>query len=121
LRDRILALAGLAGVLLLLVAGCASTTGVESGNPDGIHPGGLVRPNTFLTYDGQRYQLVQLVLAEQVSESEFREVGVTRNADIDFDDALHLFERQGDREALYTFAPDSDDDVAYWLRWQRRG
>ncbi len=128
--------------LALLAAACGGGDSgpAASDEPDGEGPAvaddstggdeptssGLVAPDTFLTFEGQRYQLREVLQADLIPE-EFTEVGVASEADIDYQGELTVFRRQGDGAAVYTFSPaigtDSEEgDVpALWLRWEAAG
>lgn len=84
-----------------------------------ISGGGLVKPNTFLTYEGVRYELIAFMQVEMTDESEFLAAGAASQADIDLTGGPVVYERQVDPDAVYTLAPATDDDVAMWLRWRR--
>ncbi len=127
--------------LALLAAACggdstpAATNGDDSGpaatddSTGGPESPGFVAPNTFLTLEGQRYQLGDVFQADLISD-EFTEIGVASDADIDFQGELTVFRRSGDDGAVYTFSPAVDEggeeeDVpapseapALWLRWE---
>ncbi len=115
--------------LALLAAACGGDSGpAASDEPDGEGPAssGLVAPDTFLTFEGQRYQLREVLQADLIAE-EFTEVGVASEADIDYEGELTVFRRQGDGAAVYTFSPAIDTDSeegdvpALWLRWEAVG
>ena len=84
---------------------------------------GLVAPNVFMTFEGQRYQLREVLQANLISD-DFTEIGAASEADIDFDGELTVFRRQGDDAAVYTFSPaiDTDDEegdlLALWEKWE---
>ena len=84
---------------------------------------GFVAPNTFLTLEGQRYQLGDVFQADLIPD-EFTEVGAASEADIDFVAELTVYRRQGDDSAVYTFSPavdgpvEEEDVPALWLRWE---
>ena len=130
--------------LALLAAACggdstpAATNSDDSGSetsdqPSGDEPtssggdeptsSGFVAPNVFMTFDGQRYQLRDVLQANLISD-DFTEVGAASEADIDFDGELTVFRRQGDDSAVYTYSPAEDaegekfDLPALWLRWE---
>ncbi len=90
---------------------------------DGLTSSGVVAPNTFLTFEGQRYQLRDVLQANLISD-DFTEVGAASEADIDFDAELTVFRRQGDDSAVYTYAPSVDaedeegDVLALWEKWE---
>lgn len=116
--------AGVVTALALVAIGCGGDDGPEVSAPEEGPPavssgGGMVAPNTFLTYEGQRYELVHLLQADLVEESEFRATGEATDADIDFSGKLTVYERQNDAEAVYTLSPATADDVAFWLRWRK--
>ena len=116
--------------LALLAAACGGGDSgpAASDEPDGEGPAssGLVAPDTFLTFEGQRYQLREVLQADLIAD-EFTEVGVASEADIDYEGELTVFRRQGDGDAVYTFSPaigtDSEEgDVpALWFRWEAVG
>ena len=84
---------------------------------------GFVAPNTFLTLEGQRYQLGDVFEADLITD-QFTEIGVASEANIDFDGELTVYRRQGDDSAVYTFSPavdaegEEEDVTALWLRWE---
>ena len=90
---------------------------------DGLTSSGVVVPDTFLTFDGQRYQLGNVFQADLIS-NEFTEIGVASAADIDFEGELAVFSRSGDDAAVYTLSPavdvegEEEDVPAQWLRWE---
>ncbi len=98
--------------------------------PDGDEPvssgpiSGSVAPNTFLTFNGEKYRLTDLVQADLVPQSEFTEIGVASEADIDYEGELRVYRRQGDKAAVYTFSPPVDAEgeegvtPALWLKWE---
>ena len=116
--------------LALLAAACGGGDSgpAASDEPDGEGPAssGLVAPDTFLTFEGQRYQLREVLQADLIAD-EFTEVGVASEAALDHEGELTVFRRQGDGAAVYTFSPaigtDSEEgDVpALWLRWEAAG
>ena len=126
--------------LALLAAACgggdsgpAATNGDDSGpaaadEPTGGAPtsSGFVAPNTFLTFEGQRYQLRDVLQADLISD-EFTEIGVASEADIDFEGELKVYRGQDDGAAVYTYSPAVDggseegDVPALWLRWEAVG
>ena len=89
----------------------------------------MVAPNTFLTFESKRYRLVNLKQANLVDENQFEKIGAASQADIDQQD-LGVYRRQGDTEAIYTYAPaqpaptevaavegESGGTPALWYRW----
>ena len=90
---------------------------------DGLTSSGFVAPNVFMTFEGQRYQLRDVLQANLISD-DFTEVGAASEADIDFDGELTVFRRQGDDSAVYTYSPAVDeggeegDLPALWEKWE---
>ena len=85
---------------------------------------GSVAADTFLTFEGQRYRAVEVLQASLVAEAEFQKIGITTEADIDFEGELKVYRRLGGETAIYTFSPPievegEDSSVpALWLRWE---
>ena len=90
---------------------------------DGLTSSGFVAPKVFMTFDGQRYQLRDVLQANLISD-DFTEIGAASEADIDFDGELAVFRRQGDDSAVYTYSPAVDIDgeeggvPALWEKWE---
>ncbi|MCH7836487.1 MAG: hypothetical protein IH864_06425 [Chloroflexi bacterium] len=123
--------------LALIAAACGSdsTPAVPSSDDSGSETSdqpsgdgeptssGFVAPNTFLTLEGQRYQLGDVFQADLISD-DFTEIGAALEADIDFDGELTVYRRQGDDSAVYTHSPavdgesEEEDVTALWLRWE---
>ena len=106
-----------APVLAALAIACGGSDAVDdSGSapePPGAVGGGLVAPDVFLTYEGQRFQLVNLLYGSLVEAGEFSRVGETAQADVDFSGSLAVYERAGHAGVLYTFEPQGQ----VWLQW----
>ena len=134
-RWLIVLLAAIAS-LALIAAACGSDStpaapnGDDSGSETSDQPSGgeltssgLVAPNTFLTFEGQRYQLGDVFQADLITD-QFTEIGVASEANIDFDGELTVYRRQGDDSAVYTLSPavdvegEEEDVPALWLRWE---
>lgn len=83
---------------------------------------GSVAPNTFLTFDGRQYRLVELMQADLIDDSAFEEVGEATDADIDQED-LTVYRRSNDPDAVYTYAEGMESEAvgegvpALWYRW----
>ena len=83
---------------------------------------GSVAPNTFLTFDGKQYRLVELLQADLIDDSAFEEVGEATEADIDQED-LTVYRKGDDSDAVYTYAKGIESEVvgegvpALWYRW----
>ena len=121
--------------LALLAAACggastpAATDGDDSGpaatddSTGGPELSGFVAPNTFLTFEGLRYQLGEVFQADLITD-QFTEIGAASEADIDFDGELKVYRRAGDDMAVYTYSPavdaeDEEGDVpALWEKWE---
>lgn len=125
MRKLNILIAGAVTALALLAAGCGGDDDNGAPAPDegsqAVSPGGgaLVVPNTFLTYEGERFELIQFLQADMVAESEFRAIGEATDADIDFDGKLTVYQRENDSDAVYTLSPATQDDVTMWLRWRK--
>ena len=124
MRKANILIAGAVTALALLAAGCGGDDDNGAPAPDegsqAVSPGGgaLVVPNTFLTYEGERFELIQFLQADFEDESEFKAVGEATDADIDYEGKLTVYERDNDSDAVYTLSPATVDDVAFWLRWR---
>ncbi len=135
-RWLIVFLAAIASLALLAAAcGGDSTPAVSdsdnSGSETSDQPSGggepassgFVAPNVFMTFEGQRYQLRDVLQADLISD-DFTKVGAASEADIDFDGELTVFHRQGDDSAVYTYSPSVDaegeegDLPALWEKWE---
>ncbi len=122
--------------LALLAAACGGDSGPAATNADDPGPAaaddstggeptssGFVAPNVFMTFEGQRYQLRDVLQANLISD-DFTEIGAASEANIDFDGELTVFRRQGDDAAVYTYslavdAEDEEGDLpALWNRWE---
>lgn len=115
-----------------VVAGCGSdsdpdrppaTATVASSDDAGSVSSSSVAPNTFLTFEGRRYRLLDLEQADLIDESAFSAIGEASEADIDQDD-LTVYRRDGDNEAVYTLSASQAVDgaegegvPALWYRW----
>jgi hypothetical protein len=125
MRKLNILIAGAVTALALFAVGCGGDdppeVSVPKSDSEVVSPGGgaLVVPNTFLTYEGEQYELIQLLQADFEDESEFKTIGEATDADIDFEGKLAVYERENDSDAVYTLSPSTEDDVAFWLRWRR--
>lgn len=128
LSRSLVALATMAVVAVALIAAaCGGDDGgpAASDEPQGPGPSssGLVADNVFMTFEGQRYQLREVLKADLISD-EFSELGAATDADIEHQGELTVFRRAGDDTAVYTFSPAVDaegeegDIVALWQRWE---
>ncbi len=95
----------------------------DSAGGDEPASSGFVAPNVFMTFEGRRYQLRDVLQANLIAD-DFTEAGAASEADIDFDGALTVFRRQGDDSAVYTYSPAVDiggeegDVPALWEKWE---
>lgn len=116
----------------LLAAACgdddggapAASSSDDTGAADtGPSSSGAVAPDVFMTFDGERYRLTEVLQADLISE-DFSEIGVASEADIDHDGDLKVYSRDGDGAAVYTFSPAVDGDgeegdvPATWGKWE---
>ena len=74
-----------------------------------------------MTYDGQRYELVNMLFESMVSASEFQEAGELSEANIDTKGEMRVFTRSGDGGAVYTYSVPTADDGGLWLGWRLVG
>jgi hypothetical protein len=118
--------AGMVTALAIVAIGCGGSdepepeVSVPEENPQVVSPGGgLVKPSTFLTFEGARYELVHFMQVDMTDKSEFRSVGEASEADIDLTGEATVYQRDADPDAVYTLAPATEDDVAMWLRWRK--
>ena len=119
--------AGLFAVLLIVpvilaCGGPEEASPVDSLEDTGaVSSGGMVAPNTFMTYEGKRYRLVEVLQANLIDEKPFRKVGTTTQADIEFAGSMDVFRRTGEPAELYTFSKGQGAGAAAipatWLRW----
>lgn len=130
LRTRLTVAATAILVSLAVLAGACGSDEDELAQPSPTSPPaggsvpstGSVAPNTFLTYEGAQYRLVELLQADLVDESAFEEVGEATAIDIEQED-LTVYRKAGDDSAVYTFSPGTDSDAvgedipALWYRW----
>jgi hypothetical protein len=91
-----------------------------SASPPGAG-GGLVARDKFLTYDGKRYELVNMLTESMAPESEFQAIGVATASDIDLRGDLRVYSRSGDSTSVFTHSAATADDAAMWLAWRLIG
>ena len=117
--------------LALLAAACngdgggpAASNDKDSGPADtGPSSSGAIVADTFLTFQGQRYELRDILQADLVGD-EFAEIGVASEADIDYESELKVYTRAGDDAAVYTYSSAVDGDgeegdaPATWAQWE---
>lgn len=124
---------GLLAGLAIVLAACGGGSGEEAATATPGDGGGVglgsVAPDTFLTFQGARYRLVDLLQANLVETTSFEAIGRATQADIDQAD-LTVYRRTGDAEAVYTYAAtaspgdassaaeeDGATTPALWYRW----
>lgn len=95
----------------------SSATG-QAGGP--VDLAGAIVPDTFLTYDGEQYELKDILQADLVDESEFTEAGEASAIDVDGDPTVYT--REGDSTAVYTFYEGSGSGEEAvpdnWYQWK---
>lgn len=119
--------ASIVTALAIVAIGCGGSkeptleVSVPEENPQVVSPGGggLVVPNTFLTFEGARFELVHFMQVDMTNEAEFHAVGEASEADIGLTGGPTVYQRDADPDAVYTLAPATNDDVAMWLRWRK--
>ena len=96
----------------------------DSGPADtGPSSSGAIVQDTFLMFEGQRYELSEVLQADLVSD-QFTEVGTASEADIDYEGELKVYTRSGDDAAVYTYSLAVDgegeegDAPATWAKWE---
>lgn len=134
LRNRV-ALGGAAILVSLTVLAGACGTDDDGGDEATAAPSptaslaggsvpssGSVAPNTFLTFEGEQYRLVDLLQEDLIDDSGFEEAGEATAADIDQDD-LTVYRAADEEDAVYTYAKPIDSEVpgegvpGLWYRW----
>jgi len=119
----LLGTAVLAGALALVACGDDAANGDEASGGDGgsVPVSGVVAPDTFMTFEGRSYRLVEVLQANLLDSDEFEAAGAATEIDIDAAD-MTVYERDGDAEHLYTFSQASGAGEsavpAVWLRWK---
>ncbi len=98
-------------------AGDQQSSGDESNSVGDL--AGAIVPDTFLTYDGQQYELKEILQADMVDQSEFTEAGEASEIDVDGDPTVYT--REGDDGSVYTFFEGAGSGEAAtpdnWYRW----
>jgi hypothetical protein len=82
-----------------------------------VSSGGQVVPNTFLEFQGNRYQLVEVVQADLFQSAGLTDAGAATRADIDYQGTLRVYRRAGETTTVYTYTPRGRGAPAVWLRW----
>jgi len=130
MRAKVLALLAISILALVSAIGFACGDSDDGGTggdaaPDDQTGGtgddslGAIVPNTFLTYEGDRYRLAEIIQADLADETEFSEVIEGSEADLDGD--LTVYTRDGDSASVYTFweGSGSGDEAVpdSWYKW----
>ncbi|MCK9519871.1 MAG: hypothetical protein M0R74_12740 [Dehalococcoidia bacterium] len=118
--------------LTLLVAACggdskddaSSDTSQQSESsdtrPDDSSGDELVLPGQYLEFDGRKYELIEVIAADNVDEADFAESGEATAVAID-SSGTTVFERAGDATNVYTFEHIDGDGESVpdnWLKWK---
>jgi hypothetical protein len=116
------AIAFLAALAAVLAIACGGGEATQATDDDaGVVSGaGSVAPNVFLRFEGKTYRLHDLLQANLPDAAgDYREVGSTTDANIDFEGRLRLYKRAGDPDALYSYSQGfpGTPGQAFWLRW----
>jgi hypothetical protein len=82
--------------------------------------GGMVAQNRFLVFDGQRYELVNMMFENLVNADEFEVAGEATSADVDLSDP-HVYTRADDPSAVYTHSAATAEGGGTWLVWRLVG
>ena len=94
-------------------------TAGEGANSAGDARGAIV-PDTFLTYDGQQYELKEILQSNLLDETEFTEVGEASEIDVDGDPTVYT--RTDETASVYTFFEgNGSGDRAIpdnWYKWE---
>jgi hypothetical protein len=119
---KFIAVGAIALLATLAVACGGGGKAPESNDGAGaVSSAGMVAPDTFLTYDGQRYELVNILQEDFVSRSEFQVAGEATEADVDMKGDMRVFIRTGDAGSIYTYSAPTADDTGFWLAWRLLG
>lgn len=130
MNARILGFVGIAAVVAISVfalacgddngAGSSSDASSTADQLDGVGDvAGAIVPDTFLTYDGEQYELKEILQADLVDESEFTEAGEASEINVDGDPTVYT--REGDDLSVCTFFEGTGSGEAAtpdsWYRW----
>ncbi len=109
---------GVVALLASLAVACGGNddTAAVDGPAPGVS-GGLVARDQFMTYDGHRYELVNMIFESMLPADEFQPVGTVSQSDVDLTDR-RVFSRAGDTTAVYTHSAPTPDDNGFWLAWR---
>lgn len=113
-------LVGAVVVLASLAVACGDDGGRVGAQAPGTGAvgGGMIAPNQFLTHEGARYELVNMMLEIMVPAEQFVPVGVATQSDVDLKGDMRVFQREGDSTAIYTYSAPTADDGGIWLAWR---
>lgn len=131
MRIKILGFAAIASVLAISLIAAACGNGDDAAPSNGNQTAGdgansvgdalgAIVPGTFLTYNGQQYELKGILQADLVDGSEFAQAGEASAMDVDGDAAVYT--RAGDNTSVYTFfAGSGSGEQAIpdnWYKWE---
>ena len=103
---------------LVMACGGGDTTGNEDGAGPGSVSGGMVARNQFMTYDGHRYELVNMIFEGMIPSEELQAAGTATESDVDLTGDMRVFTRAGDTTVVYTHSAATADDNGFWLAWR---
>ena len=92
-------------------------SGTQDGQPQTSVGGGMIAQNVFLTFNGQQYELVNMLQEDLVNPTEFAAVGTVETADVDLTD-MQAYRRAGDGASVYTHSEAGAGNVGHWLAWR---
>jgi hypothetical protein len=78
----------------------------------------MIAQNVYLTYEGGRYELVNMMFEGMVSASEFQAIGEATESDVDMKGDTRVYHRTGDDTAVYTHSAATADDQGMWMAWR---
>ena len=91
----------------------------DQGTVSGPGLAGAIVPNTFLTFEGAQYRLVEILQADLIDDSGFSEAGEASESDVEGDPTVYT--REGDDGSVYTFfaSTGAGEDALpdSWYRW----
>ena len=100
-----------------------SANGQDQGTVSGPSSTGAIVPNTFLTFEGDQYRLVEILQANLIDDSGFTEAGEASDLDVEGD--MTVYTRAGDDGSVYTlFQGTGEGEDALpdsWYRWEPAG
>ena len=116
---RMMVLVGSVAVAAAIFAACGgdNSDDVQDTSDSGVvGSSGQVAADTYLEFDGTRYQLVEILIENLVDGDDFEEIGTATRADVD--GPLEVYDG-GDDDVVYTYAPADGADIGSWLKWEK--